>query len=213
MDKTLVKKHLHLKPEEKRHMAKMIDNGASLKDVDSWHQMRFGKKISKPAFYRLKEKSKTILTETDDKNTNKYTRKGEKDLEPFEQHLRIKISEKTESAGSFKWTYELLKTLALNERTKEPFNQSEEIQKMCFSPRFWMKFLRRKKLNFSDRKSDQKRFSESELKKFRATVDRAMMFFPVYTILNTDETGINFLETRGRIICEQGKKLIWKIGI
>ena len=67
MDKTIVKKHLHLKPDEKRHVAKMIDNGASLGDVDKWYQMRFGKKITKSVYYRLKEKCKTILAETDGK--------------------------------------------------------------------------------------------------------------------------------------------------
>ena len=207
MEKTLVKKNLHLKPEEKRHVAKMINDGATLKDVDRWHQMRFGKKISKSAFYRLKEKVKTILEETGDKKTtNKYTRKAEKDLEQFEEHLKLKICEKTESAGSFKWTYALLQAFALNERTKEPFNQCDEIQKMCFSSRYWMKYLHRKNLNFSKRKSDQKRFTPTELEKFRLPVDRKMMFYPLDTILNFDETGVNYLETRGRIICEQGKK-------
>ena len=207
MEKTLVKKNLHLTPQEKRHVAQMLDKGDSLKDINKWHQMRFGKKISQSVFYRLKNNFKTILAETGDKQTtNKYTRKAEKDLEPFEEHLKIKICEKTESTGSFKWTYALLKALALNERTKEPFNQSEEIQKMCFSHRFWAKFLQRKNLNFSTRKSDQKRFSAKELETFRLTVDRKMMFYPVDTILNTDETGVNYLETKGRIICESGKK-------
>ena len=50
MDKTKVKKHLHLNPSEKKHVAQMIDSGASLKDVDRWHQMRFGKKIAKSVF-------------------------------------------------------------------------------------------------------------------------------------------------------------------
>ena len=164
------------------------------------------KKISKSAFYRLKEKVKTILAETDEKTTkNKYTRKAETDLEPFEEHLKIKICEKTESAGSFKWTYTLLQALALNERSKAPFDQSEELQKMCFSQRYWMKYLQRKKLNFSSRKSDQKRFSATELETSRLSVDQKMMFYPVDTILNSDETDINYLETRGRIICESGK--------
>ena len=43
MEKTLVKKNLHLTPQEKRHVAQMLDNGDSLKDVNRWHQMRFGK--------------------------------------------------------------------------------------------------------------------------------------------------------------------------
>ena len=79
-------------------------------------------------------------------------------------------------------------------------------KKMGFAPRFWMKFFQRKNWNFSTRKSDQKGFSATELENFRLTVDRKMMFYPVHTILNTDETGVNYLETRGRIICESGKK-------
>ena len=63
MDKTVVKK-LHLTPQEKNHVAKMLDTGDSLKDVNKWHQMRFGK-ISKSVFYRLKEKFKTIIADTD----------------------------------------------------------------------------------------------------------------------------------------------------
>ena len=44
------------------------------------------RKISQSVFYRLKKNFKTILAETDDtKTTNKYTRKAEKDLEPFEE--------------------------------------------------------------------------------------------------------------------------------
>ena len=141
MEKTKVKKHLHLNPEEKKHVAKMIDTGATLAEVDKWYQMRFGKKITRSVYYDLKKKCKTILAETDGKKTtNKYTRKGEKDLEPFEEHLKLRISENTESSGSFKWTYALLQSLAEIERLKEPFNQSQEIQKMCFSPQKFEKY-------------------------------------------------------------------------
>ena len=38
---------MHLNPEEKKHVAKMIDTGATLAEVDKWYQMRFGKKILK----------------------------------------------------------------------------------------------------------------------------------------------------------------------
>ena len=99
----------------------MIDTGATLAEVDKWYQMRFGKKITRSVYYDLKKKCKTILAETDGKKTtNKYTRKGEKDLEPFEEHLKIRISEKTESSGSFKWTLTLLQTLAYTERLQKP---------------------------------------------------------------------------------------------
>ena len=57
-----------------------------------------------------------------------------------------------EKTSSFKWTFPLLKALALNERTKESFNQSEEMQNMCFTHRFWRKFLQRKNMKFSIRK-------------------------------------------------------------
>ena len=50
MEKTLVKKNLHLTPQEKRHVAQMLDNGDSLKDVNRWHQMRFGKKSANRYF-------------------------------------------------------------------------------------------------------------------------------------------------------------------
>ena len=43
------------------------------------------KKISQSVFYQFKKNFKTILAET----TNKYTRKAEKDLEPFEENLKI----------------------------------------------------------------------------------------------------------------------------
>ena len=43
------------KAQWEKHVAQMIDSGASLKDVDRWHQMRFGKKLPN----RLKENYKT----------------------------------------------------------------------------------------------------------------------------------------------------------
>ena len=87
MEKSIVKKKLRLKPEEKKYVARMIDNGGSLQDVH--------------------------------------------------------------------WTYLLLQSLAVTERMKEPLNQCDEIQKMCFSSRYWAKFMQRKNLNLSGRKSDQ----------------------------------------------------------
>ena len=84
---------------------------------------------------------------------------------------------------------------------------------MCFSSRYWMKYLYRKNLNFSNRKSDQKHFTATELDQFRLPVDQKMMFYPVNTILNMDETGVSYLETRGRIICESGKKLFENINL
>ena len=37
-----------------------------------------------------------------------------------------------------------------------------------------------------------------------------MMFYPTDNILNQDETGLNYLETRGRNICEAGKNHLLK---
>ena len=67
MEKTKVKKHLHLNPEDKKHVAKMIDTGAMVAEVDKWYQMRFGKKITRSVYYDLKKKCKTILAEKDGK--------------------------------------------------------------------------------------------------------------------------------------------------
>ena len=50
---------------------------------------------------------------------------------------------------------------------------------MCFTHRFWRKFLQRKNMNFSSRNSDQKRFSATELANLWLTLNRKMMFYPV----------------------------------
>ena len=105
-------------------------------------------KITKSVNFRLKEKRKTILANTNDRTKNKYTRKAEKNLEPFEEHIKVKIAEKLESSDSFHWTYLLLQSLAVTERAKESFNQCDEIQKMSSGSRYWEKFLIRKVLFF-----------------------------------------------------------------
>ena len=56
MEKTKVKKHLHLNPEEKKHVAMMVDTGATLAEVDKWYQMRFGKKNNQIRILRFEEK-------------------------------------------------------------------------------------------------------------------------------------------------------------
>ena len=43
MEGRVFKKHLHLKPDEKIVVARMIDNGASLEKVNKWYMNRFGK--------------------------------------------------------------------------------------------------------------------------------------------------------------------------
>ena len=100
-----------------------------------------------PDFFRIFEKSLDLLI------WNPFFQNGS-DKRKMDKTLVKKITPYTsrEKTSSFKWTFPLLKALALNERTKESFNQSEEMQNMCFTHRFWRKFLQRKNMKFSIRK-------------------------------------------------------------
>ena len=40
MERSLVKKNIHLNPKEEIHVAKLIVGGASQKEVNDWHFMR-----------------------------------------------------------------------------------------------------------------------------------------------------------------------------
>ena len=52
-----------LTTQEKRHVAKMLENGESLNDGNRWHQLRFGKQIIKSIFFTLRSKIafKTVI--------------------------------------------------------------------------------------------------------------------------------------------------------
>ena len=78
MDKPKEKKHIHLNAEEKRHVAQLIDKGATYNEVNEWHLMRFGKIMTKSKFYNHKNKCKKTLENKS--KTNNYTRKGESEL-------------------------------------------------------------------------------------------------------------------------------------
>ena len=205
MERRVFKKHLHLKPDEKIEVARMIDNGASLDKVNKWYMNRFGQKMSKSSYYDLKNKRAKVLTEAvNGKKKNDYRRKGEDDLATFEDHLRLKIAELTESNNCILWTYPLLQDVALEEREKEPFVHMEVLQKYCFTNKYWEKFMDRNELDFSSRKSDQKKFTDEKIAKFRRDLDNRMMFYPTNNILNSDETAFFYLQTKGRIIHEKG---------
>lgn len=78
MDKPKEKKHIHLNAEEKRHVAQLIANGSTYREVNAWHMMRFGKLMTMSKFYNHKNKHKKTLENKS--KTNTYTRKGEADL-------------------------------------------------------------------------------------------------------------------------------------
>ena len=40
MDKPKEKKHIHLNAEEKRHVAQLIANGSTYREVNAWHMMQ-----------------------------------------------------------------------------------------------------------------------------------------------------------------------------
>ena len=56
-------------------------------------------------------------------------------MEPFEEHLKLRISEKTESSGSFKLTFALLQSLAYAERLKKPLIKVQEVKKCASAPK------------------------------------------------------------------------------
>ena len=96
MERRVFKKHLHLKPDEKIEVAQMIDNRASLEKVNKWYMNRFGQKMSKSSYYDLKIKRAKVLKDVVN-GKKRYRRKREDDLATFEDHLRLKIAELTES--------------------------------------------------------------------------------------------------------------------
>ena len=101
-----------------------------MEKVNKWYMNRFGQKMSKSSYYDLKNKRAKVLTEAvNGKKKNDYRRKGEDDLATFEDHLRLKIAELTESNNCILWTYPLLQDVALEERGKEPFVHMEVPQK------------------------------------------------------------------------------------
>ena len=75
----------------------------------------------------------------------------------FEEHLKEEITQRTNNPV-IKWTYELLTTLANNEREKEPYCKMDILKQYKFTNRYWMKYMDRTQLVFSSRKSDQKNF-------------------------------------------------------
>ena len=53
----------------------------------------------------------------------------------FLKNWQLRISEKTESAGSFKWTFALLQTLAYTERLKKPLIKVKKYKKCASAPK------------------------------------------------------------------------------
>ena len=47
MDRELSRKNLHLKHDEKNHVIRMIESGASLREVSEWYEMRFGESVTR----------------------------------------------------------------------------------------------------------------------------------------------------------------------
>ena len=203
MERSLVKKNIHLNPKEEIHVAKLIVGGASQKEVNDWHFMRFNKHMSTSKYYRYKNKAHKIIANADQSAMKKsYTRVGEQDLRSFEEHLKLEIA--TRSRDVPKWTFSLLTAFANQEREKEPFVKMDALKKYTFSANYWRKFMDRQKLIFSSRKSDQKNFKMDEINQFRSSLSTKLMFYDKSQILNFDESGCFFNEIRGRIVTERG---------
>ena len=203
MERTLVKKNIHLTKKEELHVAKLIVSGGTQQEISDWHSMRFGKPMARSKFFRFKSKAKEIIANADETSMKKaYTRVGEEDLRSFEEHLKVEIASRSNSVP--KWTYLLLTVLANEERKKEPFANMEALKKYTFTSTYWLKYMFRQKLRFSSRKSDQKNFRPDQITKFRASLSTKIMFYDKFQVLNFDETGFFYNEIRGRIVTEKG---------
>ena len=152
MEKSIIKKNVHLSEKEKQYVARLIQDGGTLEDISKWHKTRFGKPIARSKYYRLKSQVSSILADKLEKSKNKYTRKGEKDLQVFESHLKDEIAVRTANKDCQKWTFALLSELANQIRQKNEFAEMEILKSYNFSTNYWYRFMERQKLTFSKRK-------------------------------------------------------------
>ena len=204
MDKTLRIKNVYFTRKEELHLANMIVGGAKYDEINEWHLTNFGKPMARSKYFRFKNKALEIISNDNKKISKvKYNRPGESDLVQFEEHLKEEITVRTNNPV-IKWTYELLTTLANNEREKEPYCKMDILKQYKFTNRYWMKYMDRNQLVFSSRKSDQKNFSEKEIVGFRSIMNAKLMFYPKDCIINLDESAVFFNEIRGRIVVEKG---------
>ena len=47
MEKSIIKKNVHLSEKEKQYVARLIQDGGTLEDISKWHKTRFGKPIAR----------------------------------------------------------------------------------------------------------------------------------------------------------------------
>ena len=215
MEKAQFKKNIHFNREEEIYVAKMITNGADYNKVAKWHLNRFAKPMHKSKFYAHRKKAAKILAESEEKNSSishSYTRPNENEISIFEEHLKIAILERTETLDAMKWTFPLLKQFAEQERLRPEFQNLEGLKKYEFTNRYWDRFMIRKQMCFSTRKSDSKPFSENELEQLRTEMESKLMFFKKTDILNVDESAWFYRQVSGRIISRKGMShIIWAI--
>ena len=118
--------------------------------------------------------------------------------------MKTVIAEKTDSTDVQKWTVSLLTKLAFKERENETFRNCEVLQRYAFTNRYWDKYMDRHGLNFSSRKSDQRNFTPEEIEQFKGEISRKIMFYKNDQLLNFDESGVFWNQTRGRTIVAKG---------
>ena len=139
MEKSLIKKNIHLNHKEKVHVAQMIDTGATWVEVSNWHRSRFGKPMARSKFFRFKQQKSEILAKAAKQQptvTNNYKRQGEEELCEFETNLKKEIARRTEADCVQKWTFCLLQSLTLDEKKKEPYKNMKILESYTFTNRF-----------------------------------------------------------------------------
>ena len=103
----------------------------------------------------------------------------------FDSQVLTKIITKTASEPV---DYACVKNIMQDVQKKEEFQTQNDLQKLVFSDCFINRFLTKNNLLYTDAKSDQKTFSEDQLRCFRAELAIKLSSFKPTNIFNCDET-------------------------
>ena len=61
MNSELSRKNLHLKHDDKIHVIRMIQNGASLREVSEWYEMRFGNSVTRYGYIDVGDEITSLM--------------------------------------------------------------------------------------------------------------------------------------------------------
>ena len=89
--------------------------------------------------------------------------------------------------GQMKIGWSTLKCLGKHLRAKK-YSDEEDLKKLKFSKRYLQQFIKRQEVNFTRRKSNQKKISKDELDELRNPINSQLSRFSKDRVINMDET-------------------------